>query len=228
MDKDGKVLLLGDSDALLTKGLIALLIQGFKGCEPEEVLKVGGEFIKVSRLNVSLTPGRNSGFVNMLGMIKGKVRELVKEQEGGGSGSGNGKVEENGNGVYAERTDSGLEENQVQNGKKVEEEEEEEEEEEDGNHGPVYRSLKGKLQMLKPVELEIVDESSQHAGHVGARGFNGESHFYVRIVAEAFDGLMLVKRHKLIYTLLDEEFREKRIHALRIDAKTPAEVGIRR
>jgi stress-induced morphogen len=50
--------------------------------------------------------------------------------------------------------------------------------------------------------LEIVDESSQHAGHAGSRmtaGAGGETHFNVKVVSAAFEGLNTVKRHRQIY-----------------------------
>ena len=90
---------------------------------------------------------------------------------------------------------------------------------------PVYSSMMKKLiNFLKPKRLELADDSAQHAGHAGAKGLGGESHFSLKIVADCFDGLSLVQRHKLIYTVLSVEMGQ--IHALAIDAKTPAEVGI--
>lgn len=88
---------------------------------------------------------------------------------------------------------------------------------------PMYNGIVAALQMLKPTQLDLVDNSDQHAGHEGSKGFNGESHFDLYIVADAFDGLNLVKRHKLVYMLLGEIM--PKIHALQISAKTPAEVG---
>lgn len=202
LDEEKKVVLEGDSDAQLTKGLIALLIEGLQGATPEQVLAVNPQFIAASRLNVSLTPGRNSGFLNMLRTIKSKVSELV-------SSEGNG-IESNGNPGNGKE---GAEENGGGNGGF---------DEIPGR--PVYSAIMKKLRLLKPVKLEVDDDSAKHAGHAGSRGFNGESHFSVRIVADAFESLSLVKRHKLIYTLLDEEFRQQKLHALSIDAKTPSEV----
>jgi len=90
---------------------------------------------------------------------------------------------------------------------------------------PVYSSTMKKLiNFLKPKKLILNDDSAQHAGHAGAKGLKGESHFSLKIVADCFDGLSLVQRHKLIYTVLTAEMQQ--IHALSIDAKTPAEVGL--
>jgi stress-induced morphogen len=79
---------------------------------------------------------------------------------------------------------------------------------------------------LSPVELEVDDISYQHAGHAGVRGSDGETHFNVKVVSKEFGGKSLVKRHRLIYNLLQEEL-ESGLHALSIVAKTPDEVGER-
>ncbi|KZV29116.1 sufE-like protein, chloroplastic-like [Dorcoceras hygrometricum] len=77
---------------------------------------------------------------------------------------------------------------------------------------------------LRPLELEVEDISYQHAGHSGFRGSDAETHFNVKVVSEEFEGKSLVKRHRLIYSLLQEELQGG-LHALSIAAKTPAEVG---
>ena len=82
--------------------------------------------------------------------------------------------------------------------------------------------------MLQPVALVLENESHKHAGHVGMNGrTSNESHFDVHIVAHCFEGLSLVQRHKMIYSLLAEYMQSERpgdhIHALSISAKTPSE-----
>lgn len=74
---------------------------------------------------------------------------------------------------------------------------------------------------LAPQALEIVDDSHKHAGHAGARA-EGESHFTVRVVSERFEGLNRVARQRLVYGALKAEL-ESDIHALAIEARTPAE-----
>lgn len=76
---------------------------------------------------------------------------------------------------------------------------------------------------LDPAVLEIVDESHKHAGHAGARP-EGESHFFVRVVSAKFEGLNRVARQRLVYGALKDELATD-IHALAIEAKTPAEAG---
>jgi stress-induced morphogen len=90
--------------------------------------------------------------------------------------------------------------------------------------GSIYQSINIKLQMLKPLELVIEDESYKHAGHAGVKDIgSSETHFNIKIVATCFEGLSLVQRHRMIYTLLGPEMNQS-IHALSIVAKTPSEV----
>ena len=71
---------------------------------------------------------------------------------------------------------------------------------------------------FKPLSLEIEDQSHLHAGHAGAR--EGKGHFQVDIVAQAFDKLPLIKRHRLVYEALGN-MMETDIHALIINATPP-------
>jgi BolA family transcriptional regulator, general stress-responsive regulator len=71
-----------------------------------------------------------------------------------------------------------------------------------------------------PAQLIVEDESHLHAGHAGAAG--GQSHFRIRIVAEAFRGISAVARHRLVYAALAEMLKTD-IHALAIEALAPAE-----
>ena len=86
--------------------------------------------------------------------------------------------------------------------------------------GPVGQRISAKLlQNFSPAALEVIDESHQHAGHSGARS-DGESHFRVRIVAEAFRGKSRVDQHRMVNAALAEELKE-RVHALAIEAAAP-------
>ncbi|HET7333858.1 MAG TPA: BolA family protein [Rhizomicrobium sp.] len=76
---------------------------------------------------------------------------------------------------------------------------------------------------LSPETLEVVDDSARHAGHAGARP-EGETHFSVRIVAAAFNGMKRVERQRQVYGLLSHEM-ETRVHALSLTALTPHEAA---
>ena len=180
--EDQKVYFRGDSDGQLTKGLLALLVNGLSGNSAEDISKVRPEFIQYAGISASLTPGRNSGFLNMLGMMKSKASNLGAES----SNLGDSEI---------------------------------------ALDGPIARSIAKKLSLLKPISLQIVNDSQKHAGHSGMNGIDSnESHFTVAIVADCFQGLSLVQRHKMIYTLLDSELKGGGVHALSINAKTSEEV----
>ncbi len=73
---------------------------------------------------------------------------------------------------------------------------------------------------LAPERLEIVDESSKHAGHAGAR--SGGGHFAVTIVSVRFEGLNPIQRHRLVYEALGDLMKTD-VHALSVRALTPGE-----
>ena len=73
-------------------------------------------------------------------------------------------------------------------------------------------------QALSPAALEIIDDSSKHAGHAGARP-EGETHYTVRIQAAAFEGLSRVAMQRAVLEALKPEF-ESGLHALSIKAST--------
>ncbi len=75
---------------------------------------------------------------------------------------------------------------------------------------------------FKPEQLNIEDESHLHAGHAGARA--GGGHFSVTIVSEVFAEQSLIQRHRAVYSAL-QSLIPAEIHALSIQAKTPAELS---
>jgi BolA protein len=86
--------------------------------------------------------------------------------------------------------------------------------------GLVGKTLEAKLKAaFAPVSLRVIDESSQHQGHPGARP-DGESHFRVKIVAAAFQGKSRVEQHRMINQVLAHELKD-RVHALAIEASVP-------
>ena len=69
----------GDSDALITKGLLALLIQGLSGLTPHQVQAIDPSFIEATGLQASLTPSRANGFLNILKTMQNQARALEGE-----------------------------------------------------------------------------------------------------------------------------------------------------
>lgn len=72
---------------------------------------------------------------------------------------------------------------------------------------------------FSPASLEVVDESHLHKGHAGHRP-EGDTHFRVRIAAEAFRGKPRVEAHRMVNAALADEFA-RGLHALAIEAKAP-------
>ena len=78
-----------------------------------------------------------------------------------------------------------------------------------------------------PIALDVQDESARHAGHAGATrqdGSQGETHFHVRIVSAAFDGVSRVERQRRIYAALKDELAGP-VHALSLAALAPSETA---
>ena len=73
---DGKVVYQADSDAQITKGLVALLIKALNGLTPDEIVTLTPDFIKDTQLDVSLTPSRANGFYNIFKTMQQKARGL--------------------------------------------------------------------------------------------------------------------------------------------------------
>ncbi len=84
---------------------------------------------------------------------------------------------------------------------------------------PVEQSIRERLAALKPVRLDLRDESAQHAGHAGARP-SGGSHWQLTIVSEVFRGASGVSRHRMVYEALGD-LMKRDIHALKIEALAP-------
>ena len=67
---DGKMVLQAESDALIVKGIVALLIRVLSGHSPQEVLHADLYFIEQIGLKEHLSPTRSNGLLAMLKQIK--------------------------------------------------------------------------------------------------------------------------------------------------------------
>jgi cysteine desulfuration protein SufE len=75
--QDGHLHWLGDSDAAITKGLLALLIEGLEGLTPEQVTALDSAFLAATGLQASLTPSRANGFLNIFRMMQAQAQALA-------------------------------------------------------------------------------------------------------------------------------------------------------
>jgi stress-induced morphogen len=147
----------------MTKGLVAMLVNGLSGHTNDEIQRVQPGFITLAGIGSTLTPGRNNGFLNMMKVMKDKAQALADEMaadagssssSGGGGGSTTGAV--GGGPIYRS----------------------------------VVTKL-GMLKPTELVVEDESYKHAGHAGVAGQAG--GETHFNVRIVAPCFDGLSLVQ-----------------------------------
>jgi cysteine desulfuration protein SufE len=68
--EDGKIIYTGDSDAILVKGIVALLLQVLSGHTPEEIANADLYFIDAIQLREHLSPTRSNGVAAMLKQMK--------------------------------------------------------------------------------------------------------------------------------------------------------------
>jgi sulfur transfer protein SufE/stress-induced morphogen len=219
---DGKIYWRADSDSQLTKGLAALLVQGLSGCTAEEIVRIQPDFIAMLGLQQSLTPSRNNGFLNMFKLMQGKALEIYlqqqKEAAGGGASASSSAAASDAAGTSSQA--DGSQSSAAAAGATTSGRE---------SNTPVADSMRRKLESeLQPLKLDIQDDSSKHAGHGGYKGnanYSGETHFMVEVVSEKFQGLSSLKRHRLVYQIIDEEMGSP-VHALSLITKTPTEAGM--
>jgi cysteine desulfuration protein SufE len=68
--KDGKVYYTADSDAIITKGIVSLLIRVLSGRKPKEIINSDLTFIDRIGLKENLSPTRSNGLVSMLKQMR--------------------------------------------------------------------------------------------------------------------------------------------------------------
>ena len=68
--RDGLLYFMADSDAIITKGIAALLVRVFSGQSPEAIAEADLSFIDEIGLRQHLSPTRSNGLVSMLRQIK--------------------------------------------------------------------------------------------------------------------------------------------------------------
>lgn len=186
----------GDSDGLMTKGLVALLVRCLSGNTAEAIQKVDPQFIKFARIDQSLTPGRNNGFLNMLQSMKNKALQLDEAAR-------DGKIEATTDDSESSSSDDS--------------ETDEDATADDDAEGSKYTAIVESLQALKPTSIKVVDNSQQNGAAEGE-----ETHFELNIVASAFEGLNVIQRQQLVFMILGDLMPE--IQSLQIASMfTPEE-----
>lgn len=73
--QDGKIYFKADSDAIITKGIISLLISVYSGRTPEEIASSDFGFIEKIGLKENLSPTRANGLASMIATIKAVALE---------------------------------------------------------------------------------------------------------------------------------------------------------
>jgi cysteine desulfuration protein SufE len=68
--KNGKIMFTADSDAIITKGIIAILIRVFSNQSPKDIIEANTDFIDKIGLKEHLSPTRANGLVSMIKQLK--------------------------------------------------------------------------------------------------------------------------------------------------------------
>jgi cysteine desulfuration protein SufE len=69
-NEQGTLVFTADSDAIITKGIIALLLRTFSHQTPQAILDASTDFIDTIGLKAQLSPTRANGLVSMIKQIK--------------------------------------------------------------------------------------------------------------------------------------------------------------
>ena len=70
LDENGKIVFSADSDAVITKGIVSLLIKAFSGHSADEILSADMNFLEQIGLKEHLSPTRSNGLVSMIKQIQ--------------------------------------------------------------------------------------------------------------------------------------------------------------
>ena len=95
---------------------------------------------------------------------------------------------------------------------------------------PVAARLRSSLAAaLSPSELEVIDESYNHAKHAhvvaraGTAGGAGETHFLIKVTSPHFAGKSRLDRHRMVNDAVAGEMGPEGVHAVAIEARAPGE-----
>lgn len=68
--EDGKIYFTADSDAVITKGIVAMLVRVFSGQKPDDIINADTKFVDNTGLKEHLSPTRSNGLVSMIKQMK--------------------------------------------------------------------------------------------------------------------------------------------------------------
>lgn len=75
--EDGKIFFNADSDAIITKGIISLLIKIYSGRTPQEIVSSDFSVVEKIGLKENLSPTRANGLVSMIAKIRSIAEENI-------------------------------------------------------------------------------------------------------------------------------------------------------
>lgn len=76
-EKEGNIIFTADSDAIITKGMVALMIRVLSDQKPEEIVKANMEFVDKIGLKEHLSPTRANGLVSMINQMKKEALKRI-------------------------------------------------------------------------------------------------------------------------------------------------------
>lgn len=68
--EEGKIIFEADSDAAITKGLVALMVRFYSGQDPDTIMSTNPEFIRKIGMQEHLSPTRSNGLASMIKQMK--------------------------------------------------------------------------------------------------------------------------------------------------------------
>ncbi len=77
---------------------------------------------------------------------------------------------------------------------------------------------------MTPEAIQALICEKMPDANVSVTGAEGK--FEATVISDEFDGLMMIKRHKMVYACVNEQIASGELHALTIHAKTQAEAAI--
>ncbi|HLA60298.1 MAG TPA: SufE family protein [Puia sp.] len=75
--KEGKIIFTADSEAIITKGMVALMIRVLSDQKPEDIVRANMEFVDKIGLKEHLSPTRANGLVSMINQMKQEALKRI-------------------------------------------------------------------------------------------------------------------------------------------------------